>query len=95
MAPVFSLVWDEDVSVRTALTFPELYKDLMKVRKHPLVYFIMISPQGKSLSYISFLLWVMISVYQGMGNNTQQHTCVCIAGQPLFDVTQTFLPTTI
>jgi len=33
MAPVFSLVWDEDVSVKTALTFPELYKDLMKVIK--------------------------------------------------------------
>ena len=31
MAPVFSLVWDEDVSAQTALTFPELYKDLMKV----------------------------------------------------------------
>ena len=37
MAPVFSLVWDEDVSVKTALTFPELYKDLMKVHKRPLV----------------------------------------------------------
>ena len=34
MAPVFSLVWDEDVSVKTALTFPELYKDLMKVNHH-------------------------------------------------------------
>ena len=34
MAPVFSLVWDEDVSVKTALTFPELYKDLMKVCKY-------------------------------------------------------------
>ena len=34
MAPVFSLVWDEDVSVQTALTFPELYKDLMKVRMY-------------------------------------------------------------
>lgn len=31
MAPVFSLVWDEDVSAKTAMTFPELYKDLMKV----------------------------------------------------------------
>ena len=34
MAPVFSLVWDEDVSALTALTFPELYKDLMKVYMH-------------------------------------------------------------
>ena len=32
MAPVFSLVLDEDVSPDVALTYPELYKDLMKVK---------------------------------------------------------------
>ena len=31
MAPVFSLVLDEDVSSDVALTYPELYQDLMKV----------------------------------------------------------------
>ena len=31
MAPVFSLVLDEDVTPEDALDFPELYKDLMKV----------------------------------------------------------------
>lgn len=31
MAPVFSLVLDEDVSADIALMYPELYRDLMKV----------------------------------------------------------------
>ena len=31
MAPVFSMVLDEDVSPDIALTYPELYKELMKV----------------------------------------------------------------
>ena len=31
MAPVFSLVLDEDVSDEIALRYPELYKDLVKV----------------------------------------------------------------
>ena len=31
MAPVFSLVLDEDVSSDVALTYPELYQELMKV----------------------------------------------------------------
>ena len=31
MAPVFSLVLDEDVSPDIALMYPELYRDLMKV----------------------------------------------------------------
>ncbi len=32
MAPVFSLVLDEDVSADIALMYPELYQELMKVR---------------------------------------------------------------
>ena len=36
MAPVFSLVLDEDVSADIALMYPELYRDLAKVRgMHP------------------------------------------------------------
>jgi phospholipid-translocating ATPase len=32
MYPVFSLVLDKDVSADIAMTYPELYKDLTKVR---------------------------------------------------------------
>ncbi|WAR13438.1 ATP9B-like protein [Mya arenaria] len=48
--PVFSLVLDKDVTPETALMYPELYKDLTK---------------GRSLSFKSFFLWVLISLYQG------------------------------
>lgn len=48
--PVFSLVLDQDVSPNIALTYPELYKDLTK---------------GRSLSYKTFFVWVLISMYQG------------------------------
>ncbi|XP_032326504.1 probable phospholipid-transporting ATPase IIB isoform X5 [Camelus ferus] len=50
MFPVFSLVLDEDVRPDTAMLYPELYKDLTK---------------GRSLSFKTFLVWVLISVYQG------------------------------
>eukprot|EP00842_Homolaphlyctis_polyrhiza_P000579 jgi/Hompol1/1521/HPOL_003445-RA len=50
MAPVFSLVLDKDISEETALLFPELYKELTK---------------GRSLSYKTFFIWLLISVYQG------------------------------
>ncbi|KAK1173370.1 putative phospholipid-transporting ATPase IIB isoform X1 [Acipenser oxyrinchus oxyrinchus] len=50
MFPVFSLVLDQDVKPETALLYPELYKDLTK---------------GRSLSFKTFLIWFLISVYQG------------------------------
>ncbi|KAI9317915.1 hypothetical protein BX666DRAFT_2018742 [Dichotomocladium elegans] len=50
MAPVFSLVLDQDVSEDIALLYPELYKDLTK---------------GRSLSFRTFCTWLLISVYQG------------------------------
>ncbi|KAI8344670.1 hypothetical protein BC941DRAFT_464880 [Chlamydoabsidia padenii] len=50
MAPVFSLVLDQDVNEDIALLYPELYKDLTK---------------GRSLSYKTFFVWLLISVYQG------------------------------
>ncbi|KAI8888423.1 phospholipid-translocating P-type ATPase [Backusella circina FSU 941] len=50
MAPVFSLVWDQDVNENIALLYPELYKDLTK---------------GRSLSYRTFFQWLLISIYQG------------------------------
>lgn len=50
MFPVFSLVLDQDINEKTALRFPELYKDLAK---------------GRSLSYKTFFMWVLISIVQG------------------------------
>ncbi|KAL1115479.1 hypothetical protein AAG570_007509, partial [Ranatra chinensis] len=50
MFPVFSLVLDQDVCDKKALTYPELYKDLSK---------------GRSLSFKTFFIWVLISIYQG------------------------------
>ncbi|XP_066208424.1 probable phospholipid-transporting ATPase IIB isoform X3 [Saccopteryx leptura] len=50
MFPVFSLVLDQDVEPDTAMLYPELYKDLTK---------------GRSLSFKTFLVWVLISIYQG------------------------------
>lgn len=48
--PVFSLVLDQDIKADTALFYPDLYKDLCK---------------GRSLSYKTFFLWFLVSVYQG------------------------------
>lgn len=50
MFPVFSLVLDQDVQPKIALTYPELYKELSK---------------GRSLSFKTFFMWVLISIYQG------------------------------
>merc|ERR550519_2228138 len=50
MLPVFALVLDTDVSGNVAMTYPELYKELTK---------------GRSLSYKTFFIWVLISIYQG------------------------------
>lgn len=50
MAPVFSLVLDKDVDEELAKLYPELYKELT---------------EGKSLSYKTFFVWVLVSLYQG------------------------------
>lgn len=49
MFPVFSLVLDKDAPPSLVMRYPELYK-LMK---------------GRSLSYKTFFIWVLISIYQG------------------------------
>ncbi|XP_073092534.1 probable phospholipid-transporting ATPase IIA isoform X5 [Manis javanica] len=54
MFPVFSLVLDKDVKSEVAMLYPELYKDLLK---------------GRPLSYKTFLIWVLISIYQGKREN--------------------------
>jgi phospholipid-translocating ATPase len=51
MAPVFSLVLDKDVDERLANLYPELYKELT---------------EGRSLSYRTFFVWVLVSIYQGL-----------------------------
>lgn len=50
MAPVFSLTLDRDIDERLTKMYPELYKELTL---------------GKSLSYKTFFMWVVISLYQG------------------------------
>ena len=50
MMPVFSLVLDKDVDENLANLYPELYKELTS---------------GSSLSYRTFFIWVLVSVYQG------------------------------
>ncbi|PWW77289.1 phospholipid-translocating P-type ATPase [Tuber magnatum] len=51
MAPVFSLVLDRDVDEHLANLYPELYKELT---------------EGRSLSYRTFFVWVIVSTYQGV-----------------------------
>lgn len=51
MAPVFSLVYDRDVSEENAILYPELYNDLKK---------------GRALTFKTFFIWLFISIYQGM-----------------------------
>jgi phospholipid-translocating ATPase len=50
MMPVFSLVLDRDVDEDVANLYPELYAELKL---------------GRSLSTKSFLIWVLVSIYQG------------------------------
>lgn len=50
MAPVFSLTLDCDIDEKLTKLYPELYRELTL---------------GKSLSYKSFFMWVLISLFQG------------------------------
>ena len=50
MAPVFSLTLDHDIDESLTKIYPELYKDLT---------------EGKSLSYKTFFVWVVLSLFQG------------------------------
>lgn len=67
MAPVFSLVLDQDVPERLVFVYPELYKELQKVG---LAHVFMKCSlwrcvQGRVLSMKTFCLWLFKSVYQG------------------------------
>jgi phospholipid-translocating ATPase len=48
--PVFSIVFDEDVDLKTVVKFPNLYKILQK---------------GRVLNTKTFLIWCFKSIYQG------------------------------
>ncbi len=50
MFPVFSLVYDQDVTPEIAMMYPELYKELLK---------------GRYLTVKTFLIWVLVGIYQG------------------------------
>ena len=67
MAPVFSLVLDRDVNEDLALLYPELYKDLTKVRANTFSPFgcLDMNSKGRVLSYKTFFTWLEISLYQG------------------------------
>ena len=49
MLPVFALIFDEDVDKKTAMEYPILYRSLQK---------------GRELTPKTFLIWIMLSVYQ-------------------------------
>ena len=73
MAPVFSLVLDRDVNEDLALLYPELYKDLTKVRVKTfgLSTWSDARSQGRVLSYKTFFTWLEISLYQGLSVSTR------------------------
>jgi phospholipid-translocating ATPase len=48
LLPVFSLIFDEDVDVKTALQYPPLYKSIQK---------------GRELNVKTFLGWIFRAVY--------------------------------
>jgi phospholipid-translocating ATPase len=49
--PVFALILDEDVDLKSVMKFPPLYKSLQR---------------GRSLNFKTFLIWVWKSIYQGV-----------------------------
>jgi phospholipid-translocating ATPase len=63
MIPVFSLVLDRDIDENLALLYPELYKELTL---------------GKTLSYKTFFVWVMLSVYQGIPPQNITFLTLCL-----------------
>ena len=76
MAPVFSLVLDKDVDEDLANLYPELYKELRT---------------GRSLSYRSFLVWVLVSIYQGGMIQGLSQILVQVEGRRMVSVSFTSL----
>jgi len=63
MLPVFALVLDKDVKEEDLLRLPELYTELGK---------------GRSLTLKTFLIWVLISMYQGLYNIGPNYFIFCL-----------------
>lgn len=76
MAPVFSLVLDKDVDEGLAKLYPELYKELT---------------EGRSLSYRTFFVWVLVSIYQGSLIQGLSQILVEVQGPRMVSVSYTVL----
>ncbi|KAI9673108.1 MAG: putative aminophospholipid-translocase [Trizodia sp. TS-e1964] len=76
MAPVFSLVLDKDVDEGLANLYPELYKELTT---------------GRSLSYRTFFIWVLVSIYQGSMIQGLSQILVAVNGPRMVSVSFTAL----
>ncbi|ROT39120.1 phospholipid-translocating P-type ATPase [Sodiomyces alkalinus F11] len=75
-APVLSLVLDKDVDENLANLYPELYKELTS---------------GRSLSYRTFFVWVLVSVYQGCVIQGLSQLLVEVDGPKMVAVSYTVL----
>jgi phospholipid-translocating ATPase len=75
-APVLSLVLDKDVDENLANLYPELYKELTS---------------GRSLSYRTFFVWVLISIYQGLIIQGLSQVLVQVDGPRMVAVSYTVL----
>ncbi|KAI9757094.1 MAG: putative aminophospholipid-translocase [Candelina submexicana] len=76
MMPVFSLVLDKDVDEGLANLYPELYKELTT---------------GRSLSYRTFFVWVLVSIYQGCIIQGLSQMLVAVDGKRMVAVSFTVL----
>ncbi len=76
MMPVFSLVLDKDVDENLANLYPELYKELTT---------------GRSLSYRTFFVWVLVSIYQGCIIQGLSQMLVAVDGKRMVAVSFTVL----
>lgn len=75
-APVLSLVLDKDVDEELANLYPELYKELTT---------------GRSLSYRTFFVWVLVSVYQGCVIQGLSQVLVEVDGKRMVAISYTVL----
>ncbi|OLN85046.1 putative phospholipid-transporting ATPase NEO1 [Colletotrichum chlorophyti] len=74
--PVLSLVLDKDVDENLANLYPELYKELTS---------------GRSLSYRTFFVWVLVSIYQGCTIQGLSQLLTTVNGPRMVSVSYTVL----
>jgi phospholipid-translocating ATPase len=75
-APVLSLVLDKDVDEHLVNLYPELYKELTS---------------GRSLSYRTFFVWVLVSIYQGSMIQGLSQVLTEVSGNKMVAVSYTSL----